>query len=175
MLAISGVRGFGAITPTIDITVTEPVWGQYGNNPKVINLDQVVDEDDSSGALFVHDLDGDTLMDFVVTTAGVIGAYKHSGGLLWRKNDNILLSGSANSGQGYPGRHAPGAIAGDTDGDLRAEVAHLTTNGKLKVRNGLTGAVERTFDFPAFTRELEQFFLGEALSLTAIQHLFKLV
>jgi len=123
-------------------------WPNYPTNPYVITLEQAVQPDEIRGSLFVHELNGDGLMDFVVTGPNIVGAYDHMGGLLWKKNEGINLPGAANSGQGYPGTHAPGAIAGDMDGDGNAEVAYLKSSGDLRIRDGATGVVEATYNFP---------------------------
>ncbi len=123
-------------------------WPNYPSNPYVITLEQPVQPGEIRGSLFVHELNGDGLMDFVVTGPNVVGAYDHMGGLLWKTDNAINLPGAANSGSGYPGTHAPGAIAGDMDGDGDQEVAYLTTSGKLRIRDGASGTLEKTYNFP---------------------------
>ena len=121
---------------------------QYQANPFVITLQQNVPEKDNRGSLFACELNGDGQIDFLVTSPGAIGAYGHNGELLWLKYDDIRLSRSANGGSGYPGSQAPGAIYGDKDGDGNSFVAYLTNQGKLIIRRGRTGELERAFEFP---------------------------
>lgn len=116
----------------------------YPNRPQVITLDVPIR--DRLGGMFVHDLDGDGLMDFVIAMPGNIAAYDHHGKRLWHHRDKIVLQ-RADRGRGYPGMHHPGAIAGDVDGDGQAEVAYLTVNGDLLIRSGATGIKERTYRF----------------------------
>ncbi|WP_268874338.1 FG-GAP-like repeat-containing protein [Tropicimonas marinistellae] len=99
------------------------------------------------GALFAHDLTGDGQMDFVVTSPGHVAAYSSAGAQLWHVRDEIALN-RADRGSGYPGLHAPGAIAGDMDGDGREEVAYLLSDGMLIVRDARNGKTERSFHFP---------------------------
>ncbi len=78
----------------------------------------------------------------------MIGGYDHVGNLLFKISDDIHLPLSANGGNGYPGRHAPGVIAGDLDGDGEQEIAYVTFSGRVKVRNARTGALEKSYRFP---------------------------
>ncbi len=119
----------------------------YQSNPFVITLQQNVPEKDNHGSLFACELDGDGQIDFVVTSPGAIGAYNHSGKLLWLKQDDIHLSRSANGGNGYPGSQAPGAICGDWGDGGTPFVAYLTDRGKLIIRQGKTGEIENEFEF----------------------------
>jgi hypothetical protein len=124
-------------------------WPEYSSNPYVFELDFEVPPVTAQGSIFAHELDGDGLMDFVVTATGNVAAYDHWGGLLWREQVAIRLSDSANGGYGFPGRHAPGAIAGDMDGDGQAEVAYLTESGRLRIHDGKTGALKsEAHEFP---------------------------
>jgi hypothetical protein len=124
-------------------------WPDYAANPYVFELDFEVPPVTAQGSIFAHELDGDGLMDFVVTATGNVAAYDHWGALLWHEQVAIRLSDSANGGYGYPGRHAPGAIAGDMDGDGQAEVAYLTESGRLRIHDGKTGAVRsEALEFP---------------------------
>ncbi len=84
------------------------------------------------GSLFVHDLDDDGRFDFVITSPGHIGAYDHSGKLLWMKH-NIKLFGYL---------HHPSAIAGDMDADGRQEVAYLTPADEVCIVDACTGEQE---------------------------------
>ncbi len=105
-------------------------------------------ENDNRGSLFACELDGDGQIDFLVTSPGAIGAYGHNGELLWLKHDDIRLSRSANGGTGYPGSQAPGAIYGNDYGNGNSFIAYLTHQGKLIIRRGRTGELERAFEFP---------------------------
>ncbi|MBD3673543.1 MAG: hypothetical protein HUJ26_08450 [Planctomycetaceae bacterium] len=127
-------------------TAAKTASEQYRTNPFVITLQQRVPEHDNRGSLFACELDGDGQIDFLVTSPGAVGAYGHDGELLWVKHDDIRLSRSANGGTGYPGMQAPGAIVGAHDGN--SFVAYLTNQGKLMIRSGRTGELERAFDFP---------------------------
>jgi len=105
------------------------------------------------GSIFVHELDGDGLLDFVVTAEGTVSAYDHFGALLWIESASIHLPDAANGGSGYPGRHAPGAIAADVDGDGRSEIAFIGDDGIVRIRDGASGApvnagAEAAFTFP---------------------------
>ncbi|MEO1679671.1 MAG: FG-GAP-like repeat-containing protein [Pseudomonadota bacterium] len=99
------------------------------------------------GAFFAHDLTGDGRMDFVVTSPGHVATMTGAGEPLWHVYDDISLD-RADRGSGYPGLHAPGAIAGDVDGDGWTEVAYLLFDGTLIIRDGRTGEIERQFSFP---------------------------
>ncbi|WP_291733697.1 hypothetical protein [Leisingera sp. F5] len=99
------------------------------------------------GALFAHDLTGEGNMDFVITAPGHVVAYTGSGEVLWHVQDPIFL-GLEEHGFYPPGFHAPGAIAGDMDGDGREEVAYLLSDGTLMIRDGQSGETERSFSFP---------------------------
>jgi hypothetical protein len=88
-----------------------------------------------SGGIFAHDLNGDGLMDFVVTSQGHIGAYDNAGTRLWVRRDSIKF---------FPYYHHPSAIAGDMDGNGRQEVAYLTASNQVRIVDGATGAVKKT-------------------------------
>jgi hypothetical protein len=136
------------LSTTADAVGTRTASEQYQTNPFVITLQQNVPENDNQGSLFACELDGDGRIDFLVTSPGAIGAYGHNGELLWLQHDDIRLSRSANGGNGYPGSQAPGAIYADKDGDGGPFVAYLTNQGKLMIREGRTGQLKRTFEFP---------------------------
>jgi hypothetical protein len=142
------VEWFGETSENIEMDVVASDWPQYDTNPFVFDLAQPQPVGEFKGSLFVHDLNNDSLMDFIVTGPNVIGAYDHWGSLMWKIDDDIHLPGAANNGTNYPGTHAPGAIAGDMDGDGQQEVAYLTFGGQLKIRNGATGDIETTHSFP---------------------------
>jgi len=74
-----------------------------------------------------------------VTCTGHLAVYDNTGRVLWIKKTEIVVGGQSES-QGLPGHHGPGVSAGDVDGDGRAEVVFLTTDGVLHVNDGATGA-----------------------------------
>lgn len=115
-------------------------WPQYPANPFVIPVDP--SPAGGSGGLAVHDLDGDGLLDYLVTAPGQIAAYSHGGRRLWRVRTDIRLTAKSEN-EGLPGLHAPGVQAGDPDGDGRAEVLYLSRAGELHVLDGPTGRSER--------------------------------
>src|SRR3990167_1864689 len=93
----------------------------YATNPFVINLPKSLTQDlpgvglgNGAGGVFANDLNGDGLMDFVITNRNAIAAYDHFGTQLWLINDNIWLSeyGAPGIRSSYPGYHNPGVIAG---------------------------------------------------------------
>jgi len=90
---------------------------------------------DGGGSIFVHDVNGDGLRDFLVTSSEHIGAYDNAGTNLWIRKGDIKLSDYY---------HHPSAIAGDMDGDGEQEVAYLTTANQLVILDGRTGGVEKT-------------------------------
>lgn len=70
-------------------------------------------------------------------------AYDHFGQALWVKQVDIHLLG-ADGVVGLPGIHGPSVQAADVDGDGKAEVLFLKTDGSLVVCDGATGQEERT-------------------------------
>jgi hypothetical protein len=124
-----------------DSTGGEPTdWPEYDTNPFVFELAFPVPVATARGSIFVHEVDGDGLLDFVVTAEGSVSVHDHFGALLWVENVAIHLPDAANGGTGYPGRHAPGAIAADVDGDGDAEIAFVGDDGIVRIRDGATGA-----------------------------------
>jgi hypothetical protein len=113
-------------------------WPQYAENPFVIRLDFSFSEGDSAGSLVAADLDGDGLMDYLVTRPGHVGAYSHHGKRMWHVEADIQVAGSAET-YGLPGHHGPGIQAGDIDGDGKTEVVFLSKDGCLNVVNGASG------------------------------------
>jgi len=112
-------------------TEVSSVTDTCSSNPFEFQLDQPVPND--LGGLFVHDLNNDGLMDFVVTSKNHIGAYDHSGKKLWVRAVPIKLFGYL---------HHPSALAGDIDNDGKQEIGYLTP-GKIIIVNGATGIQER--------------------------------
>lgn len=125
-------------------------WPQYPANPFVIPIDPPPHAREvrpgGSGGITVHDLDRDGLLDYLVTAPGQIAAYHHDGERLWLVRSDIRLT-SRSEAEGLPGLHAAGVQAGDPDGDGRTEVLFLSSNGELRILDGLTGRQERSFPF----------------------------
>jgi hypothetical protein len=80
--------------------------------------------------MFVHDINGDSLMDFVVTSEGHVGVYDHSGKPLWIWEGPLKLIDYS---------HHPSAIAGDLDGDKMQEVAVFNQRHEIVVLEGGSG------------------------------------
>ena len=133
------VEWFGARTrnKTIEVKAV-PGWPQYKANPFSFKLKQQLPTDYQAGGIFVHDLDGDGLMDFVVTTTTSVGAYDHSGRSLW-----VVKPGIQSCKYQLPGLFHPGAIAGDLDGDRKQEVAWLVDCKQLLIVDGTTGKAKK--------------------------------
>jgi len=132
-LAFSLISGCAATT-TSDHSNTSA----YSINPFVFNLEQPVPKDgggDGGGGVFVHDLNGDGLFDFVITSQNNIVAYDHNGTKLWGISGDIKL---------WEYYHHPSAIAADMDGDGRQEVAYLTTANTIKIVDAKTGTAKKT-------------------------------
>ena len=142
------------LTPTVMMTLAqggEIMWPQYEENPFVIRMDIPAPED-SRGGVVSADVNGDGLMDFLVTVPDHIAAYDHFGGKLWIKKVDVRISGQSER-QGLPGHFAPGLQAGDCDGDGKCEVLFLTQYGTLHIVEGSTGKETRTLTFPRLFRE----------------------
>jgi hypothetical protein len=125
-------------------------WPEYDANPFEFELAFPVPIGMARGSIFVHEIDGDGLYDFVVTGLDNIAVYDHWGVLLWHDTPAIHLPEAANGGYGYPGLHAPGAIAGDVDDDGQAEIAFLTNDGVIEIRDARTGELENGDALAAF-------------------------
>ncbi len=122
---------------------------QYTNNPHTFEIQQSFPAGDIRGSIFAHDVNNDGIMEFVITSANRIAVYGNSGENIWISTDDIHLpEGGANGGSGYPGIHAPGAIAGQMDADAEQEVAYMTFSGQLKIRNARTGDLEKSYSYP---------------------------
>ncbi len=128
------VPGDRAADRTLDESRIPPV-----TNPYVISIDEPVP--DLRGGIFVHDLDGDGHLDFLVTSATHVSAYEHDGRRMWVVDAGIATSGN------YPGTHHPGAVAGDLDRDDAQEVAYLLEGGVLLILDGATGVEEARYPF----------------------------
>jgi hypothetical protein len=120
-------------------------WPQYNKNPFVISLKGAHSSLDShssrpggDGGLIVYDLNGDGLLDYVITRPGQIAAYEHFGRLLWAVEANIVLSTQSEQ-EGLPGLHAPGVQAGDPNADGRTDILFLSKDGELHWLDGVTG------------------------------------
>lgn len=127
-------------------------WPAYEQTPFTIAIDPRQPPMTGRGGIIVHDLTGDGRMDYVLATKendfgpgrAAISAYDWGGGLLWIADDvDIQMNGNAER-HGLPGWKGPGIAAGDIDGDGAAEVLHLDTANRVVVRDGRTGAAERT-------------------------------
>jgi len=112
-------------------------WPQYSTNPFVIQLD-IPAEDDGVGGIVVADVNGDHLLDYLITKPGYLAVYDHDGGKLWVKKIDIRVVRQAEN-NGLPGSHGPGVQAADVDGDGQCEVVFLTNDGNLHILEGSTG------------------------------------
>ena len=135
--------------------VTAVDWPQYTSNPFVVKLD-IRPMEDSGGSLIAADLDGDGLMDYLITRPGHVAAYSHSGKLLWHLQKDIQVGGSSES-EGLPGHHGPGVQAGDVDGDGKVEVVYLAKDGSINVVEGASGKekLRRVLKSPAGSERWE--------------------
>lgn len=82
------------------------------------------------GGLFVHDLDGDNRMDFVVSSEGHVGAYSNTGEMMWVWKGDIRL---------FEYSHHPSVIAGNLNGGDGEEIAFLQEDDSILVLNAATG------------------------------------
>ncbi|GMW03342.1 MAG: hypothetical protein AMXMBFR84_44760 [Candidatus Hydrogenedentota bacterium] len=119
------------------------IWAAMGADPISTQLDppnasltrefpleQPFPADAVLGGLFVHDLDNDGRMDFLVSSEGHVGAYSHDGAKMWGWLGNIKL---------FEYSHHPSVIAGDLDGKDGEEIAFLQKDNTLRVLNAATG------------------------------------
>lgn len=109
----------------------------YPSNPFVIRLEMPPPKS-SAGGIIVADVNGDGLMDYLVTVPGHLALYGNDGKKLWIKKTDIAVGGQSES-QGLPGHHGPGVAAGDVDGDGKCEVVFLTKDSVLHIVEGDTG------------------------------------
>lgn len=112
-------------------------WPQYSSNPFTIELG-IPAMQDSAGSIVTADLDGDRLMDFLVTCPGHVAAYAHNGRRLWLLRADVQV-GTSSESAGLPGHHGPGVQAGDIDGDGGTEVVFLTKDSCINIVAGRTG------------------------------------
>jgi len=113
----------------------EDVRETTATSPIVFALDQPVPGNE--GGLFAHDVNGDGVMDIVVTSDKHIGVYECSGKKLWAGKVNIRL---------FEALHHPSAIAGDLDGDGQQEVAYFTPSNQIEIRDAATGSLKKTIE-----------------------------
>ena len=111
-------------------------WPQYPTNPFVIQLD-IPAEDDGTGGIVVADVNGDHLLDYLITKPGYLAVYDHNGGKLWVKEIDIRVEQTGDNG--LPHWHGPGVQAADVDADGQCEVVFLTGDGNLHILEGSTG------------------------------------
>jgi hypothetical protein len=122
-------------------------WPQYEKNPFVIVLD-IPAPQNSAGGIVVSDVDGDGLLDYLVTVPGHVACYAHGGDKRWVLQDDVRVGGSSEN-EGLPGHNGPGVAAGDVDGDEKTEVLFLTKTSTLRVIEGKTGEEKWAVQIPA--------------------------
>jgi PKD repeat protein len=135
----------------VTLTVDDEKWPEYDTNPFVITTPQP--HITRRGGIIVSDLDGDGLLDYILTTKddpftsesarATIGAYAHDGSILWVEDVDLHINGNAEN-YGLPGWHGPGITTADIDGDSQVEILHLDSQNRVVVRTGNTGVIERT-------------------------------
>ncbi|MFV2068069.1 MAG: FG-GAP repeat domain-containing protein [Pirellulales bacterium] len=119
--------------------------------PRIIRLDFSVSDNSSSssgGGVVTADLDGDGLRDFVVTSPGHIGGYRHDGTRLWHLREDVRVSAGSSESVGLPGHHSPGVQVADVDGDGKAELLYLDQSSTVHIRDAKNGREERPVRVP---------------------------
>ncbi len=114
---------------------------------RVIRLDFSVGGD-ISGSLITADLDGDGRRDFVVTSPGHIGGYRHDGRRLWHLREDVRVSAGSSERAGLPGHHAPGVQVADVDGDQKPELLYLDQSSTVHIRDAETGREKKAIRVP---------------------------
>ncbi|MCU0241563.1 MAG: hypothetical protein MUF51_03975 [Vicinamibacteria bacterium] len=123
---------------------------QYAQNPFVFPIAQGVPGGDEGGGIFVHDLDNDGRMDYVVSSWREVGAYDHYGKKMWIVTPGIRQEAfpptRSDRWQSLGGGKAPAVMAGDFDGDGRQEVGYVIQGGYLRILDGASGVEQRRFN-----------------------------
>ena len=137
-------------------------WPDYPTNPFEIALPDCFPNPELGmrGGVIVHDLDGDGLLDFIVSGSqrdadggqtGLI-AFDWAGRGLFTVNAELKVQPEGDSdADELPNLFAPAFAVGDIDGDGQAEIVHLDQSNRVHVRTGTTGLLEYTlgpFDLP---------------------------
>ena len=120
------------------------IAGYSALEPRIIKMN-IPAEDDGRGGIIVCDLDGDDLLDFIVSKPGIIGAYDNYGNELWLYQADIQITQQSEK-HGLPGWQAPGLQAADVDNDRSAEVLFLTQSNQLVILDGRTGRLETVIE-----------------------------
>ena len=120
------------------------IAGYSALEPRIIKMN-IPAEDDGRGGIIVYDLDGDDLLDFIVSKPGIIGAYDNFGRELWLYQADIQITQQSEK-YGLPGWQAPGLQAADVDNDRSAEVLFLTKSNQLVILDGRTGRLETAIE-----------------------------
>jgi hypothetical protein len=130
------------VSPQAEPSHSSPgaIAGYPALEPRIIKMN-IPAEDDGRGGIIVHDLDGDGLLDFIVSRPGILGAYDNFGRELWRFQADIQITQKSEK-YGLPGWDAPGLQAADVDNDRTAEVLFLTQSNQLVILDGRTGRLE---------------------------------
>lgn len=127
-------------------TPPPPQRAQYSSNPYAFDVN-FTGQDDGLGGMIVGDLNGDGLPEYIITFQNFLAVHGHYGGQWWKENPPLRL-GRADGGQGYPGLKAMNVTYGDVDNDGDNEVLYLTKTGDVRIRDGRTGRLERSYNFP---------------------------
>jgi len=109
----------------------------YAENPFVITLD-IPAPTGSAGGIVVADLDGDSLMDYIVTVPGHIAAYTNDGSKLWVRQVEVRVGESSES-VGLPGHNGPGIQVISSNPEESARVVFLTQDSILHAADARTG------------------------------------